>query len=174
MIGLPTDALPLIRGVQLVISGYSGYSKGKRRETDLAVRQEIIRAIGRVHTHMTNSRLTDPEVLEWRFPVRLERFEIRHGSGGKGAHQGGAGVHRAIRFLEPMTVSILSGHRRIAPYGMAGGDPGQVGRNWIDRADGSNEDLAASDRCEVKAGDVIVVETPGGGGFGSPGKYPVA
>ncbi|MFP6681605.1 MAG: hydantoinase B/oxoprolinase family protein, partial [Gammaproteobacteria bacterium] len=127
-----------------------------------------------IHTHMTNSRLTDPEVLEWRFPVRLERFEIRHGSGGNGAHQGGAGVHRAIRFLEPMTVSILSGHRRIAPYGMAGGDPGQVGRNWIERADGSNEDLAASDRCEVKAGDVIVIETPGGGGFGSPDKYPEA
>jgi 5-oxoprolinase (ATP-hydrolysing) len=83
-------------------------------------------------------------------------------------------VHRAIRFLEPMTVSILSGHRRIAPYGMAGGDPGQVGRNWIDRADGSNKDLAASGRCEVKAGDVIVVETPGGGGFGSPDKYPAA
>lgn len=127
-----------------------------------------------VHTHMTNSRLTDPEVLEWRFPVRLERFEIRHGSGGNGAHRGGAGVHRAIRFLEPMTVSILSGHRRIAPYGMAGGDPGQVGRNWIDRADGSNEVLEASDRCEARAGDVIVIETPGGGGFGSPGKSPAA
>jgi len=119
-----------------------------------------------VHTHMTNSRLTDPEVLEWRFPVRLERFEIRAGSGGDGAHRGGNGVVRAIRFLEPMTVSILSGRRRVPPYGMAGGQPGQVGRNWIERRDGTREALGATARCEVRAGDMVVIETPGGGGYG--------
>jgi 5-oxoprolinase (ATP-hydrolysing) len=119
-----------------------------------------------VQSHMTNSRLTDPEVLEWRFPVRVERFEIRRGSGGDGAHRGGNGVHRAIRFLEPMTVSILSGHRRVPPYGMAGGGPGQVGRNWVERGDGSIEHLGATARCEIAAGDIVVIETPGGGGYG--------
>ena len=123
-----------------------------------------------VHTHMTNSRLTDPEVLEWRFPVRLERFEIRSGSGGEGEYRGGEGVHREIRFLEPMTVSILSGHRRVRPYGMAGGGPGQVGRNWIERRDGSVEVLGATARCDVEAGDMVVIETPGGGGYGDKGR----
>ena len=119
-----------------------------------------------VHTHMTNSRLTDPEVLEWRFPVRLERFEIRQHSGGRGTHRGGDGVRRAIRFLQPMTVSLLSGRRRVPPYGMAGGQPGATGRNWIERSSGSIEDLGGTDCCEVAADDVIVIETPGGGGYG--------
>jgi 5-oxoprolinase (ATP-hydrolysing) len=114
--------------------------------------------------------LTDPEVLEWRFPVRLERFEIRSGSGGEGEYRGGEGVHREIRFLEPMTVSILSGHRRVRPYGMAGGGPGQVGRNWIERRDGSVEVLGATARCDVEAGDMVVIETPGGGGYGNKGR----
>jgi 5-oxoprolinase (ATP-hydrolysing) len=119
-----------------------------------------------VHTHMTNSRLTDPEVLEWRFPVRLEDFRIRAGSGGAGRHRGGNGVVRRVRFLRPMTATILSGHRRIAPYGMAGGEPGAVGRNYVERSDGRVDELSGADRTQMEAGDVFVIETPGGGGFG--------
>jgi len=121
-----------------------------------------------VQTHMTNSRLTDPEVLEWRFPVLLERFAIRRGSGGAGRWRGGNGAVRRIRFLEPMTAAILSGHRRIAPYGMGGGEPGGLGRNWVERTDGTRTELGGADKTEVGAGDVFVIETPGGGGFGSP------
>jgi 5-oxoprolinase (ATP-hydrolysing) len=122
-----------------------------------------------VQTHMTNSRLTDPEVLEWRYPVRLEEFEIRRGTGGRGRWRGGHGARRRIRFLEPMTVAILSGHRTIAPYGMAGGAPGEVGRNWVERLDGRIEPLGGADRAELQAGDIIGVDTPGGGGYGVPG-----
>ncbi len=121
-----------------------------------------------VHTHMTNTRLTDPEVLEWRFPVRLEDFHIRRGSGGQGRHRGGDGTVRRVRFLEPMTASILSGHRRIPPYGMAGGEDGATGRNRIERSDGSIEELSGRDRTEMAADDVFIVETPGGGGYGTP------
>jgi 5-oxoprolinase (ATP-hydrolysing) len=119
-----------------------------------------------VHTHMTNTRLTDPEVLEWRFPVLLDSFSIRRGSGGKGLHRGGDGVVRRIRFREPMTATILSGHRRVPPYGMAGGAPGQVGRNAVARADGPIEELPGTARVDMQPGDVFVIETPGGGGFG--------
>ncbi|MEM7249837.1 MAG: hydantoinase B/oxoprolinase family protein [Pseudomonadota bacterium] len=119
-----------------------------------------------VHTHMTNSRLTDPEVLEWRFPVQLESFAIREGSGGTGAYHGGNGVVRRIRFLEDMTLSILSGHRRIAPYGMAGGESGQCGVNTVFRRDGRVEVLPGAAEADVASDDVLVVETPGGGGFG--------
>ncbi|MDX1610576.1 MAG: hydantoinase B/oxoprolinase family protein [Halofilum sp. (in: g-proteobacteria)] len=119
-----------------------------------------------VHTHMTNSRLTDPEVLEWRFPVRLEDFRIRRDSGGDGQHKGGDGTVRRVRFLEPMTASILSGHRRVPPYGMNGGDPGACGRNTVERADGSTEELQGRDRTEMDTDDVFVIETPGGGGYG--------
>jgi 5-oxoprolinase (ATP-hydrolysing) len=122
-----------------------------------------------VHTHMTNSRLTDPEVLEWRFPVRLEDFRIRTGSGGDGRHRGGDGTVRRVRFLEPMTASILSGHRRIPPYGMAGGEPGACGRNTVERADGSVEELQGRDRTDMNTDDVFVIETPGGGGYGEKG-----
>jgi 5-oxoprolinase (ATP-hydrolysing) len=121
-----------------------------------------------VHTHMTNTRLTDPEVLEWRFPVLLERFAIRRGSGGRGRWRGGDGAIRRVRFLEAMTAAILSGHRRIPPYGMAGGEPGQVGRNWVERVDGSTVPLAGADKAELGPGDVFVIETPGGGGYGKP------
>ncbi|GAB4351084.1 MAG: hydantoinase B/oxoprolinase family protein [Gammaproteobacteria bacterium] len=121
-----------------------------------------------VHTHMTNSRLTDPEVLEWRFPVRLEAFNIRRGSGGKGRHRGGDGTERRVRFLETMTANILAGHRRIPPYGLAGGQPGAVGRNWVERADGTREELGAQGQTTVFPGDLFVIETPGGGGFGKP------
>src|SRR5258708_23582237 len=96
-----------------------------------------------VQTHMTNSRLTDPEVLEWRFPVLLESFEIRRGSGGAGRWRGGDGVIRRVRFLQPMTAAILSGHRKIAPYGMAGGSPGQTGRKRGRRADRQGAGLEA-------------------------------
>jgi 5-oxoprolinase (ATP-hydrolysing) len=119
-----------------------------------------------VHTHMTNSRLTDPEVLEWRFPVLLEDVRIRRGSGGAGKHRGGDGATRRIRFREAMTAAILSGHRKVAPYGLFGGEPGAVGRNWDERTDGSREEFGATHAVEMRPGDVFVIETPGGGGYG--------
>ena len=119
-----------------------------------------------VHTHMTNSRLTDPEVLEWRFPVRVEEFRIRAGSGGAGRWRGGDGVIRRIRFLEPMTAAILSGRRRIPPYGLAGGKPGQVGRNAVERANSGIEELRGTAQAVMQPGDAFVIETPGGGGYG--------
>jgi len=120
-----------------------------------------------VHTHMTNSRLTDPEVLEWRYPVVLEEFSIRRGSGGAGRWRGGDGAVRRIRFLEPMTIAILSGHRVAPPPGLGGGEPGATGRTRILRADGREEVLASADRREVGPGDVWLLETPGGGGCGA-------
>ncbi|MGW3099821.1 hydantoinase B/oxoprolinase family protein [Streptomyces sp. NPDC001102] len=125
-----------------------------------------------VQTHMTNSRLTDPEVLEWRLPVRLEEFAVRHGSGGAGRWRGGDGAVRRIRFEEPMTVSTLSQHRRVRPYGMAGGEPGALGANRVERADGTVTELAGSDSADVGPGDVLVIETPGGGGYGPPSHHP--
>jgi len=123
-----------------------------------------------VQTHMTNSRLTDPEVLEWRFPVLLESFEIRRGSGGAGQSRGGDGAVRRVRFLQPMTAAILSSHRRVPPYGMAGGRPGAVGRNYVERLNGDTLALNGCARADMLAGDVFVIETPGGGGFGTPQK----
>ncbi|MBU3974642.1 MAG: hydantoinase B/oxoprolinase family protein [Alphaproteobacteria bacterium] len=120
-----------------------------------------------VQTHMTNSRLTDPEVLETRFPVLLEEFSIRRGSGGDGANRGGDGAVRRVRFLEPLTAAILSNHRRTAPFGVAGGEDGAVGINRVERMDGSAEQLGATAEIEMAAGDVFVIETPGGGGFGA-------
>jgi len=121
-----------------------------------------------VQTHMTNSRLTDPEVLEWRFPVLLESFGIRPGSGGAGRWRGGDGSVRRVRFLEPMVAAILSGHRRVAPHGMAGGSPGMTGRNWVGRASGEIVELGACDQLTMEPGDCFVIETPGGGGYGTP------
>ena len=117
---------------------------------------------------MTNSRLTDPEVLEWRFPVRLESFSIRRGSGGAGRHRGGDGAERRVRFLEPMTAVMLANHRRVAPFGVAGGHAGAVGRNWVERVDGTREELGATCKVEMRPGDVFVIQTPGGGGYGRP------
>jgi 5-oxoprolinase (ATP-hydrolysing) len=114
---------------------------------------------------MTNSRLTDPEVLEWRFPVRLESFEIRRDSGGRGRWRGGHGAVRRVRFLEPMTAAILSGHRLVSPRGMAGGEQGAPGRNYVERADGTRTELGPFDQTEMLSGDVFVIETPGGGGY---------
>lgn len=125
-----------------------------------------------VQTHMTNSRLTDPEVLEWRLPVRLDEFAVREGSGGAGRWRGGDGAVRRIRFLEPMTVSTLSQHRRVPPYGMAGGEPGALGGNRVERADGTVTVLGGSDTADVEPGDVLVIETPGGGGYGPPSPHP--
>lgn len=120
-----------------------------------------------IHSHMTNSRLTDPEVLEWRYPVRLESFAIRQDSGGKGqTHNGGNGVIRQIRFNEPMSGAIVSNHRKVAPFGL-GGEPGKVGRNTIIKANGQVIELQSSDQYELEAGDSFVIETPGGGGFSS-------
>jgi 5-oxoprolinase (ATP-hydrolysing) len=120
-----------------------------------------------VQTHMTNSRLTDPEVLETRLPVRLERFAIRRGSGGAGQHRGGDGVIRDLRFLEPMRANILANRRRVAPRGLSGGGDALPGRNWVERFDGSIDELTATDAAEMKVGDRFVIETPGGGGFGA-------
>jgi 5-oxoprolinase (ATP-hydrolysing) len=119
-----------------------------------------------VHTNMTNTRLTDPEVLEWRFPVLLESFAIRRGSGGAGRWTGGDGVTRRIRFREAMTAAILANRRRVPPFGLEGGAPGAPGRNWVERADGTREGFGATHKVEMAPGDVFVIETPGGGGFG--------
>ena len=119
-----------------------------------------------VHTHMTNTRLTDPEVLEWRYPVMLDSFSVRRGSGGAGAFVGGSGCERRIRFLEDMELVIVSNHRIVPPYGMAGGEPGQCGRNWVERADGTVSELSGRDGTHVGPGDVFVLQTPTGGGYG--------
>jgi 5-oxoprolinase (ATP-hydrolysing) len=120
-----------------------------------------------VHTHMTNSRLTDPEVLEARYPVRVEAFAVRDGSGGKGgAADGGNGVLRRIKFLAPMTAAILSDRRSVAPFGLNGGGDGARGKNYVVRASGAVEDLAGVAEVEMAPGDAIVIETPGGGGVG--------
>ena len=120
-----------------------------------------------VQTHMSNSRLTDPEVLEWRFPVRLESYEIRHGSGGTGRWRGGDGGVRRLRFLEPMTASILSNGRVHGAFGMAGGGAGAVGINRVLRADGSVQELQHIGSVEMQAGDIFEIHTPGGGGYGA-------
>jgi 5-oxoprolinase (ATP-hydrolysing) len=119
-----------------------------------------------VQTHMTNSRLTDPEILETRLRVRLDRFAIRRGSGGQGRHKGGNGVVREVTFLEPMRANILANRRRVAPAGLAGGGNALPGRNWVERADGSREDLTATGSAQMQPGDRFIVETPGGAGFG--------
>ena len=119
-----------------------------------------------VQTHMTNSRLTDPEVLEFRFPVRLESYAIRAGSGGAGRWKGGDGGVRRVRFLEAMTASILSNGRVVPAFGMAGGEPGALGVNRIERRDGSRATLAHIGSAVMEPGDVFVIETPGGGGYG--------
>ncbi|HEX8639733.1 MAG TPA: hydantoinase B/oxoprolinase family protein, partial [Allosphingosinicella sp.] len=120
-----------------------------------------------VHTHMTNSRLTDPEILETRYPVLLERFAIRRGSGGAGARAGGEGIDRRIRFLEPMHAAILSNRRRVAPRGIEGGGDAAPGINKVVRADGAEERLGGTASADMAAGDMFVIETPGGGGFGA-------
>ena len=120
-----------------------------------------------VQTHMTNSRLTDPEVLETRLPVRLESFAIRHRSGGEGAHRGGDGVERRITFLEPMRANILANRRAVPPRGILGGEDALPGQNWVERSDGSREDLAATASADMEPGDSFVILTPGGGGCGA-------
>jgi 5-oxoprolinase (ATP-hydrolysing) len=120
-----------------------------------------------VQTHMTNSRLTDPEVLEFRFPVRLDSYEIRAGSGGSGRWRGGDGSVRRVRFLQRMTASILSNGRRVPAFGLAGGSPGAPGINRVERRDGRVEQLEHIGSVEMEPGDVFVIETPAGGGWGS-------
>ncbi|MEM6621185.1 MAG: hydantoinase B/oxoprolinase family protein [Pseudomonadota bacterium] len=120
-----------------------------------------------IQTHMTNTRSTDPEVLEFRFPVRLEEYSIRRGSGGAGRHRGGDGITRRMRFLEQMTVTTLCSMRRVAPFGVDGGSPGEVGKEWIERADGTHVPHEGNDQNEIYPGDVFVMQTPSGGGFGA-------
>jgi 5-oxoprolinase (ATP-hydrolysing) len=122
-----------------------------------------------VQTHMTNSRLTDPEVLELRYPVMLERFEIVRGSGGKGKWRAGDGTLRAIRFLARMDCAILSGFRKVRPFGLAGGKDGQTGENWVRRANGRLERLKGADQTMIEPGEAIIIKTPTGGGFGGDG-----
>jgi 5-oxoprolinase (ATP-hydrolysing) len=119
-----------------------------------------------VHTHMTNTRITDPEIIERRYPVRVERFERRRGSGGAGRHPGGDGTVREITFLAPMVLSVLTQHRTTAPYGLAGGEPGQPGRQRLLRATGATVELRSTDGADVQPGDRLILETPGGGGWG--------
>jgi 5-oxoprolinase (ATP-hydrolysing) len=119
-----------------------------------------------VQTHMTNTRMTDPEILELRYPVRLEQFGVRRNSGGAGRHRGGEGARRTIRFLRKMTAVIVSSNRDHAPFGLRGGGAGATGRQWVEHADGTTTVLKGVDRHEMEAGDVLVVETPGGGGYG--------
>jgi 5-oxoprolinase (ATP-hydrolysing) len=121
-----------------------------------------------VHTHMTNSRLTDPEILEWRYPVLLEEHRIRRGSGGQGRFAGGDGTLRRIRFLKPMSAALLSNHRKVPPFGLAGGTPGQCGDQWVERRDGRVEKLGGCAATELAAGEVFAIQTPTGGGFGAP------
>ncbi|MEM7744895.1 MAG: hydantoinase B/oxoprolinase family protein [Pseudomonadota bacterium] len=121
-----------------------------------------------IQTHMTNTRSTDPEVLEFRFPVRLEEYSIRRGSGGAGRHRGGDGITRRMRFLEQMTVTTLCSMRRVPPFGVDGGSPGEVGKEWIERADGTHVPHAGNDQNEIYPGDVFVMQTPSGGGYGAP------
>ncbi len=122
-----------------------------------------------VHTHMTNTRLTDPEILERRYPVRLWEFSIRRGSGGAGKHPGGDGVVRRIEFLEPLDVSLVTSRRGpYPPYGLAGGGPGALGRNILTRSGGTPEELAALAQFQAQSGDQLILETPGGGGWGKP------
>jgi 5-oxoprolinase (ATP-hydrolysing) len=123
-----------------------------------------------VHAHMTNSRLTDPEVIEWRFPVIVDGFAIRHGSGGAGRWPGGDGVIRRLIFREPMDAAILSNRRKVAPFGLAGGGPGKLGRNAVERKDGPVEEYPGTMRTHMEAGDTLVIETPGGGGYGKAAK----
>jgi 5-oxoprolinase (ATP-hydrolysing) len=120
-----------------------------------------------VHTHMTNSRLTDPEVLEFRYPVVLEDFHIRAGSGGAGRWRAGDGTQRTIRFLERMDLALLTSHRRVPPFGAAGGQPGQTGENLARRADGRLEPLGGCDQTVMEPGDAIVIRTPTAGGYGA-------
>ena len=122
-----------------------------------------------VQTHMTNTRMTDPEVLELRYPVRLESFAIRRGSGGAGRWRGGDGSVRRIRFLKPMTAVIVASRRNVAPFGLAGGADGAAGRQWVERADGTREVLSGTAAAELAPGDAFVIETPGGGGYGAVG-----
>jgi 5-oxoprolinase (ATP-hydrolysing) len=121
-----------------------------------------------VHTHMTNTRLTDPEVLEFRYPVVLEDFHIRKGSGGRGRWNAGDGVRRTIRFLEKMECTILSGQRRVRPFGLAGGEEGQIGENWVRRTGGLMEKLEGCDATVIDAGEAIIIQPPTAGGYGKP------
>jgi len=121
-----------------------------------------------IHSHIINTRMTDPEVLELRYPVRLEAFAVRRGFGGAGRWRGGNGAVRRILFPEPMTAVVVSSRRNIAPFGLAGGAEGALGRQWVERRDGSRHMMTGTDRSELAPGNVFVIEIPGGGGYDLP------
>ena len=148
---------------------YETISGGSGAGGELDAQGKVLRGFNGtsvVQAHMTNSRMTDPEVLEFRFPVRLESYAIRPGSGGAGQYTGGNGGVRRVKFLKPMTASILSNGRVHPAFGMAGGAPGAVGINRIVRSNGAVEELAHIGQAEMQSGDVFEIHTPGGGGFG--------
>jgi 5-oxoprolinase (ATP-hydrolysing) len=121
-----------------------------------------------VHQHMTNTRITDPEILEFRYPVRLEKFEVRRGSGGKGKWKGGDGVIREFYFKEALDINLLTQHRTVQPYGMKQGEPGKTGEQFIVRREGKKEKLQGVDGARIEPGDRLTIKTPGGGGWGKP------
>ncbi len=135
-----------------------------------AAQQQTVMARDAVHTHMTNTRLTDAEIIERRYPVRLHEFSIRKGSGGTGQHPGGAGIIRRIEFLKPLKISLISERREeFAPFGLAGGAPGQIGENLFQKAnETTTESLGGKFSLSVEAGDILTIKTPGGGAFGKP------
>lgn len=176
---ITTDAMFGALGVMAAAQG-TGEQRHLRRRPPPVLRDGVRRlrrgegydGTDAVQTHMTNSRLTDPEVLEWRFPVLVEGFRIRRGSGGMGRWRGGDGVVRRLRFLEPMTAAILSNHRRVAPFGLKGAPDAKTGRTWVQRGDGTTQELGPQDSTRMNPSDVLVVETPGGGGYGSVAERP--
>jgi 5-oxoprolinase (ATP-hydrolysing) len=121
-----------------------------------------------VHQHMTNTRITDPEILEFRYPVQLEYFSVRENSGGKGKWNGGEGASRKFNFLAPLEITLLSQHRKVAPYGINGGKEGAKGNQWIIRRNGTKESMKGIDAKNVYPGDSVIIQTPGGGGWGRP------
>ena len=159
----PTNAPPAVEAVHTLMSTRPDPI---RNEAPTSFAGDGFDGASAVHSHMTNTRMTDPEVLETRFPVRLNEFSIRNGSGGQGRFNGGNGIVRKLQFLEPMTVTMLSSHRIITPHGAKGGDAGAIGENSVIRANGEHQTLRGNDEISVLSGDVVVLKSPGGGGFG--------
>ncbi len=172
------DELPVRRARRDRVRAEHDEQRQLRQQEVSVLRDDLLRAraagpgfpgTDAVHTHMTNTRLTDPEILEFRYPVVLEDFHIRKGSGGRGKWNAGDGIRRTIRFLEKMDCTLLTGHRVVPPFGLAGGENGQVGQNSVRRNDGSVEKLKGCDATTIDAGEALIIQTPTAGGYGKPG-----